>query len=194
MRLHCFLLVLAAVSPLLAAATALPQLSGYRTRDQAVAATRQLASASGRQKRSWYREWLRGRSFDERRYRAWESSLNKTAEHNLRPGVRFFRGINAFSDVPFADLAAKLLMRGVNPGRARPRPAAAAAAANSTVRITAAGTLPDEWDIRDTPRGVPPVRPHQGDCGSCWQVHRAPDLGRLIREGQGQQRRLPATA
>ncbi len=51
---------------------------------------------SARQKRSWYREWLRGRRFDEGRYRAWESALNQTALHNLRSGVRYFRGINAF--------------------------------------------------------------------------------------------------
>lgn len=51
---------------------------------------------SAQQKRSWYREWLRGRRFDEGRYRAWESALNQTALHNLRPGVRYFRGINAF--------------------------------------------------------------------------------------------------
>lgn len=63
------------------------------------------------------------------------------------------------SDKSFAEVAAKILMRGVKPrisSKAAIQPQAAAL------------DVADEWDIRDTPRALPPMRPHQGNCGSCW--------------------------
>lgn len=48
------------------------------------------------------------------------------------------------SDQPFADFSFKTLMRGVNPGRARPRPAASAASAGGTAGA-AALDIPDAF-------------------------------------------------
>ncbi|KAL4441018.1 hypothetical protein ABPG77_010449 [Micractinium sp. CCAP 211/92] len=136
------------------------QLFGYTSLAQAQAAARKLVAARGR----WselHKKWCKdnGRRYDDGRYLAFATNLNFTVQWNLRSKVPFIRGINSMGDKLFAEVSAKILMRGV-----KPRLTSKAAA----IQPQAAAPTADEWDLRDTPRAVPKVRPHQGDCGSCW--------------------------
>ncbi|KAL4421981.1 hypothetical protein ABPG77_011004 [Micractinium sp. CCAP 211/92] len=147
-------------------------LAGYSSQQDAAAAARALAGWSASQRRSWWHRTYSSR-YDERRYFAfWEGNLNKTIAWNLKPGISYWRGLtDQFSLMNFTEIQQQYLMKGIDPGVLRSgRSAAAAAALDAPSGRRLAQVLPTEWDWRSAIAGgkVPPVRPSQGKCGSCW--------------------------
>ncbi|KAL4421982.1 hypothetical protein ABPG77_011005 [Micractinium sp. CCAP 211/92] len=147
-------------------------LAGYSSVQDAAGAARALAGWRASSRRSWWRRTYSSR-YDERRYYArWEGNLNRTIAWNLKPGISYWRGLtDQFSLMNFTEIQQQYLMKGIDPGVLRSgRSVAKAAALDPPGGRRLVQALPTEVDLRTARWGdiVPPVRPSQGKCGSCW--------------------------
>jgi C1A family cysteine protease len=105
---------------------------------------------------------------EEAAFKTWSANLAAAVEQNTAAGVRAFKGLNAFSDLSFAEFKAQYLMPDSNPTALLARTASAPkfSGPSAAHRKLAQSTAPLAFDWRALGK-VPPPR-DQGGCGSCW--------------------------
>ncbi|KAI7835301.1 hypothetical protein COHA_010797, partial [Chlorella ohadii] len=135
------------------------------------------ASISMMDRRTLFNQWKaeNGKAYanaaaENAAFAQFSATVNDLVSHNSDGKAKFFKGLHEYADVPFADFAAKRLMKGITPEGAVARGATAAAKTNVKTNAKAgrklAQTPPAAWDWRALGK-VPPAR-NQGGCGSCW--------------------------
>ncbi|KAL4420951.1 hypothetical protein ABPG77_004580 [Micractinium sp. CCAP 211/92] len=168
--------ILALIIAASAAAKPAPALRGYRSWRDAAEAAADIASLSQNDKKDLWKQFKKdqgksykdGSSEDQARFNAFAANLDDMAQWNAQPGVRWFKGINEFSDLTFDQFASKMLMSGVSVAEVQARAASGTPFVPPSRRNgrKLAQAVPNEFDWRSSGK-VPPPR-DQGGCGSCW--------------------------
>lgn len=148
----------------------LPPLSGYRTREEAAAAAKLVASLSEQQRRSLFLSWKaqHGRQYLDdsaearSRFSIWVANLEHMAAVNQQPGIASWIGMNAFSDLSADEVSSKF--SAVEPSQLQKPRGAVAATAQAAMATSL--QLPDQIDWRLSGK-VSRVRDPDG-CGSGW--------------------------
>ncbi|PSC74150.1 cathepsin L1D [Micractinium conductrix] len=140
------------------------------SRAQAVQAAKFVSSLTVAQREDVFSSWKRqhGRQYaagspeHAQRFAAFQANLAEVARWNQRNDVYFWKGLNNYSDMTWAEFSSTVLMRSFPRG---PPPGRAAARHRPGRRLAQAG-VPVAFDWRA--RGKVPAVRYQGNCGSCW--------------------------
>ncbi|KAI3428261.1 hypothetical protein D9Q98_006640 [Chlorella vulgaris] len=152
--------------------SAAPKLREYKDGKEASDAAKELGSMNGNSRKALFQQWKQnnGKDYadnsaaDRAAFAAWSDNLDAVVEHNKKSGVKFFKGLSAYSDLTFAEFKDKWLMPD--------RPVSDIPVVPSAKKFSPGGsrklkqTPPLEFDWRA--RGVVPPARNQGGCGACW--------------------------
>jgi C1A family cysteine protease len=101
---------------------------------------------------------------DRAAFAAWSDNLDAVVEHNKKSGVKFFKGLSAYSDLTFAEFKDKWLMPDRPVSDIPVVPSAKTFSPGGSRKLKQTPPLEFDWRARGV---VPPAR-DQGGCGACW--------------------------